>query len=68
MNEHFFECRFGGRANAIEVPNPFDANELFRRITHAEIETFFGSADEATRKHLHEIGQEELERLLQRDR
>lgn len=67
LDSSTFECRFSGRSYRIVAPEPFDANELFRRIATAEIEVFLGDCDPETLADMHAIAQGEIKRLVERD-
>lgn len=62
-----FECRFGSRTISMTVPEPFDAEELYHRVTAAEVDAFLGDSDPVMLRDLHMLARRELRRLLDRD-
>lgn len=67
LSDEEFECSASGRSSRITIPEPFDTNEFFQRVTKAEIDAFLGDSERGMLEELHEIGQAELRRLLECD-
>jgi hypothetical protein len=64
-NDREFVCTFGDRSCTLNVPRPFERQQLTRLITRIEVNVFLGGqVDDALMRELQSLGQRELQRLF----
>ena len=64
-NDREYVCTFGDRSCTLNVPRPFDRQQLTRLIARIEVNVFLGGgADHAFLQDLQSLAQRELQRLF----
>jgi hypothetical protein len=60
-----FVCTFGERSAVLNVPEPFDPEQMTRLITRVEVNVCLGGgADDSLMRELQSLAQRELQRLF----
>jgi hypothetical protein len=60
-----FVCTFGERSAVLNIPTPFDAEQLTRLITRVEVNVCLGGGvDDSLMRELQSLAQRELQRLF----
>jgi hypothetical protein len=67
-SEREFVCTFGERSAVLNVPRPFDAEQMTRLITRIEVNVCLGGGvDDALMRELQSLALRELQRLIEEE-